>query len=181
MTSTTVVKTVDILRSVFSRYGIPDQIVTDNGPQFTAEKFKQFCVGNGINHTLTAPYRASTSGEVERFVQTFKIHQCRSIRELYRRIFCQFLLHYWGTPRTTTGKTPAEIMFSRNIKTRTDLLHAESVERHSKLEKSRSEASFEKNACELEVGDAVWMRNYQMDSRFHHHQVWSMELPSPYK
>ena len=61
MTSTTAVKTVDILRSVFSRYGIPDQIITDNGPQFTAEEFKQFCIGNGINHILTAPYHPSTN------------------------------------------------------------------------------------------------------------------------
>ena len=127
MTSTTAVKTVDILRSVFSRYGIPDQIVTDNGPQFTAEEFKQFCIGNGINHTLTAPYHPSTNGEVERFVQTFKTSMQKHL--------CQFLLHYRSTPHTTTGKTPAEIMFGRNIKTRMDLLHPQSKERHSKQEK----------------------------------------------
>ena len=54
--------------NVFFEVVLPDQIVTDNGPQFTAEEFKQFCIGNGINHTLTALYHASTNGEVERFV-----------------------------------------------------------------------------------------------------------------
>ena len=152
MTSTTAVKTVDILRSVFSRYGIPDQIVTDNGPQFTAEEFKQFCVGNGINHTLTAPYHPSTNGEAERFVQTFKTSMQKHNGALQKNL-CQFLLHYRS--HTTTGKTPAEIIFGRNIKTRMDLLHPQSKER--KQEKPKSEASFGKNARKLEVEDAVWM------------------------
>ena len=51
MTSTTAERTINILRSLFSRYGIPDQIVTDNGPQFTAEEFNKFCLGTGITHT----------------------------------------------------------------------------------------------------------------------------------
>ena len=82
---TTAERTINILRSLFSRHGIPDQIVTDNGPQFTAEEFNKFCLGNGIKHTLTAPYHPSTNGEAERFVQTFKT----SIQ---------------STPNTTTGK-----------------------------------------------------------------------------
>ena len=72
MSSTTAEKTVDILRSVFSRYGIPDQIVTANSSRFTAEEFKQFFIGNGIEHTITAPYNPSTNGEAKRFVQMFK-------------------------------------------------------------------------------------------------------------
>ena len=134
MTSTTAVKAVDILRSVFSRYGIPDQIVTDNSPQFTAEEFTQFCIGNGIKHTLTAPYHPSTNGEAERFVQTFKTFKTSMQKHngALQKNLCQFLLHYRSTPHTTTGKTPAEIMFGRNIKTRMDLLHPQSRERHSK-------------------------------------------------
>ena len=55
-------------------------------------------------------------------------------------------------------------MFGRNIKTRMDLLHPQSKER--KQEKSKSEASFGKNARELEVGDVVWMQNYQSSPRW---------------
>ena len=133
-------------------------VFTDNGSQFTAEEFKQSCIGNGINHTLTAPYHPSTNGEAERFVQTFKtsMQKHKGARALQKNL-CQFLLHYQSTLHTTTGKTPAEIMFGRNIKTRMDLLHPQSKERHSQLEKSKSEAFFGKNARELEVRDAVWM------------------------
>ena len=148
---------------MFSRYGIPDQIITDNGPQFTAEEFKQFCIGSGINHALTAPYHPSTNGEAERFVQTFKTSMQKHNGALQKNL-CQFLLHYRSTPHTTTGKTPAEIMFGRNIKTRMDLLHPQSKER--KQEKPKSEVSFGKNASKLEVGDAVWMRNYRSSPRW---------------
>lgn len=71
MTSTAAEKTVHTFRSLFSRYGIPDQIVTTS-PQFIAEEFKQFCIGNGIKCTLIAPYHPSSNGEAEKFVQTFK-------------------------------------------------------------------------------------------------------------
>ena len=120
MTSTTAERTIDILRSLFSRYGIPDQIFMDNGPQFTAEELNKFCLGNGIKHSLTAPYHPSTNGEAEKFVQTFKTAIQKHKGALQKNL-CNFLLHYRSTPHTTTGKTPAEIMFGRNIKTRMDL------------------------------------------------------------
>ena len=72
LSTTTATKTVSVLRTIFSRMAIPSQIVTDNGPQFTASEFERFCKYNGINHTLTAPYHPSSNGEAERFVQTFK-------------------------------------------------------------------------------------------------------------
>ena len=48
MTSTTTLKTIDILRQVFAAYGLPDQLVSDNGPQFSSEEFQLFLKCNGI-------------------------------------------------------------------------------------------------------------------------------------
>ena len=42
MASTTTLHTVEALRSIFSRYGPTDQLVSDNGPQFTSDNFAQF-------------------------------------------------------------------------------------------------------------------------------------------
>ena len=53
-------------------YGIPTQLVSDNGPQFTSEEFASFMKRNGIKHIRSAPYHPSTNGTAERFVQTFK-------------------------------------------------------------------------------------------------------------
>ena len=68
LSTTTATKTVTVLRTIFSRMGIPNQIVTDNGPQFTATKFEEFCKNNGSNLTLTAPYHPSSNGKAEHFV-----------------------------------------------------------------------------------------------------------------
>ena len=42
MNSTTTAKTIDELRVLFSRWGLPEQIVSDNGPQFKSEEFEFF-------------------------------------------------------------------------------------------------------------------------------------------
>ena len=47
---------VQALRTIFAHGGLPEQIVSDNGPHFTSEEFKQFCRLNGIKHVLVAPY-----------------------------------------------------------------------------------------------------------------------------
>ena len=72
MKSTTASKTIEVLRSLFSRFGILRELVSDNGPQSISEEYKQFCEQNGIWCILVAPYHPSSNGEVETFVQTFK-------------------------------------------------------------------------------------------------------------
>jgi len=72
MMSTTSQKTIARLRTIFARNGLPDQICTDNGPQFTSAEFIAFLKGNGVKHFSTAPYHPATNGLAEWFVQTLK-------------------------------------------------------------------------------------------------------------
>ena len=72
MKTTTSTKTIEALRMIFCRTGIPKQIVSDNGPQFTSGEFENFTKQNGIKHYKSAPFHPATNGLVERFVQTFK-------------------------------------------------------------------------------------------------------------
>ena len=44
-------------------------ILTDNGPQFIAEEFRQFCRENGVKHIQSVPYHPSTNRAIERFVK----------------------------------------------------------------------------------------------------------------
>ena len=52
---TTADETISTLCSLFARLGLPDQIVSDNGPQFTSEAFRKFTTANGIKHVTGAP------------------------------------------------------------------------------------------------------------------------------
>jgi transposase InsO family protein len=60
-------------------YGVPDEVLTDNGKQFTARfgrggevLFDRICRDNGISHRLTAPASPTTTGKIERFHLTLR-------------------------------------------------------------------------------------------------------------
>lgn len=72
MKSTTSEKTMTALRSIFTRSGLPEQIVSDNKPQYTSEEVSVFMRKNGIKHFKSAPHHPATNGLAERFVQAFK-------------------------------------------------------------------------------------------------------------
>ena len=64
--------TIQCLRSLFAGYGLPDQLVSDNGLQFVNHAFKQFTRNNGVKHIRTSPRHPASNGAVEWFVRTFK-------------------------------------------------------------------------------------------------------------
>ena len=72
MTTTNSTATIQHLRMIFSFFGLPETLVSDNGPQFAAKEFCSFCRLNGIHHILVTPYHPLSNGMVERAVQTFK-------------------------------------------------------------------------------------------------------------
>ena len=65
-------RTVSCLGDVISRFGIPQIIVSDNGPQFTSSEFQSFCAQNGIQHKRSPPYHPASNGQVERMVRELK-------------------------------------------------------------------------------------------------------------
>lgn len=64
--------TLDFLRQAFTRFGLPDVIVSDNGTQFTSTEFEQFCIINDIKHTTYALYHSATNGAAENAVKSYK-------------------------------------------------------------------------------------------------------------
>ena len=125
MSSTTVQETIVVLRRIFASFGLPDQLVSDNGPQFTAREFADFVSANGIRHIRTAPYHPASNGAIERFVQTFK--QAMKAGEgnglSFQHRLQSLLMSYRSTPHATTGKSPASLFWEdRTMRTRFDLM-----------------------------------------------------------
>ena len=67
MSSTTMEETIVVLRHIFASFGLPDQLVSDNGPQFTAREFADFVSANGIRHIRTAPYHPASNSSSRPF------------------------------------------------------------------------------------------------------------------
>ncbi|ETE63284.1 E3 ubiquitin-protein ligase TRIM11, partial [Ophiophagus hannah] len=59
------------LRKLFTTHGLPDVLVSDNGPQFTAQQFKGFLVKLGICHVLSTLAHLAMNGQAERMCRTF--------------------------------------------------------------------------------------------------------------
>lgn len=72
MKATTTMEMIEVLQGLFAWAGLPEQMVSDNGPQFILEEFKSFTCNNGIHHITSVPYHLATNGLVERFVQTLQ-------------------------------------------------------------------------------------------------------------
>jgi transposase InsO family protein len=69
-----------IFTAALKTYGIPDEVLTDNGKVFTGRfglhhtevAFDRICRENGISHRLTAPRSPTTTGKIERFHQSLR-------------------------------------------------------------------------------------------------------------
>ena len=113
--------TIRCLQHTFSTFGLPVSIVSDNGPCFTSGEFKNFVQNCGIRHITTAVYKPSTNGLAERMVQTFK-QALKKSNQPTQQFLDRFLFNYRLTPHSTTGVSPAELMFGRKLRSRLDLL-----------------------------------------------------------
>ena len=69
---TTSRSTIAALKATFARFGIPDEVISDNGPQFSSFEFKKFSDHYGFKHTTSSPYFSQSNGQAERCVQTVK-------------------------------------------------------------------------------------------------------------
>ncbi|XP_031570271.1 uncharacterized protein K02A2.6-like [Actinia tenebrosa] len=117
MNSVTANSIIKALEPIFAGYGYPLSIKTDNGPQFVAETFETYLKQNSIEHRRSTPYWPQANGEVERqnrsLLKAMKI--AKSQGKDWRQEINAYLLAYRTTPHSTTGTSPAELMFGRNI------------------------------------------------------------------
>ncbi|XP_064475270.1 uncharacterized protein K02A2.6-like [Ornithodoros turicata] len=130
MTTTTTTSTLKRLDALFAWYGCPEELVTDNGPQFASEEFQDFLRQRGIRHTRAPPYHAASNGAAERLVRTTKsalfkealedmiMGAKRRVRERINNI----LMPYRNTSNSVTAKAPVELFLKRLPRIRLSLV-----------------------------------------------------------
>jgi len=94
----------DGFNSALHEYGVPAQVLTDNGKVFTGRfaqppvevLFDRICRENGVDHILTAPRTPTTTGKIERFHRTLR--QDFNTRQIFRNLkTAQEALDEWVT------------------------------------------------------------------------------------
>lgn len=159
--------TVELLRTLFSRTGLPEQLVSDNGTQFTSEEFQSFVKSNGIRHTTSVPYHPATNGLAERFVQSLKqsLKAMGKEKVSLQEKIANFLLAYRNAAHATTGQSPATLFMGRSLRTRLDLLKPD-LRRHVQAKQCQKNTK-QSVLRTLHVGQNVLARDYRQT-----HQKW---------
>lgn len=116
--SITTAKVITALIQLFSRVGFPDEILTDQGTNFTSSLMKLLHEQLGIQSIRTSPYHPQTDGLVERFNQTLK----RMLRKFVNDTgkdwdkWLPFLLYaYREVPQASTGFSPFELLYGWRV------------------------------------------------------------------
>ena len=157
--------TINSLRTLFAQHGLPDQIVSDNGSNFTSEEFESFCIINGIKHKLTEPYNPQKNGEAERFVQTVK-NRLEKMQEDPGEIQAKldrFLLCYRNTPHSVTNESPAMLLKGYQLKTKLDLIKPDVRKRVENYQEKQRGGGKIRN---FEIGNKVIVRNHHQGRKW---------------
>ena len=122
MSSMTSLKTIKVLHTLFALYGIPEEMVSDNGPQLASEEFTQFLKQNVVRSSRVPLYHPASSGAAGRSVQTAKAVLTKQVLNgkantlTLKHRLANFLILNSSTPQIVTGQSPAELFLERQIR-----------------------------------------------------------------
>ena len=122
------IRTTDVasaLFNIFSRLGLPKQILSDNGQQLVSKAMSEVMEMMGIERKLSTPYHAQSNGMVERFNGTLK----NMLQKLtvdkpnsWDKLIPAVLFAFREIPNTTTGYPPFTLMYGRQVRGPADII-----------------------------------------------------------
>lgn len=153
------------IKELFSRFGIPEVVRSDNGKQFSS-KFKEFAQAYDFTHITCSPKFSQSNGGIERAVQTAK----RLIKKNKHEDIFLALLAYRTSP-LEHGYSPSELLMNRKLRSTLPILPSKLEEtlntksdflQKENYLKNRSERNYNKrhnakNMDSLNIGDSVWI------------------------
>ncbi|MGH0124947.1 UNVERIFIED_CONTAM: hypothetical protein FKN15_020833 [Acipenser sinensis] len=165
LTNATSPEVIQHLKSIFARHGIPEEVMSDNGPQYSAETFSLFAREYGFRHNTSSPRYPQSNGEAERTVRTIK-NMLKKMKDPYLA-----LLAYRSTP-LGQGHSTAELLMGRKIRSTLPMSSAQLEPQWPDLKdfrdkdekiQNRQISDFNrrhgvKELPELYIGDHVWIK-----------------------
>ncbi len=120
--STSCESTTEKLKKMFSTYGTPNRIESDNGPPFNSAQFKKFAEEEGFVHHRITPEHPRANGEAESFMRVLnKTEQISHLEGGNRNIaISNMLTGYRSTPHPATGVAPYEALMNRTVRSKLD-------------------------------------------------------------
>ena len=107
------------LDRILCTYGIPESIKSDNGPPFNSHDMEVYAAKRGFHHQGIEPEQPSSNGLAKNFLRMLLklAHTAIIDHEDPREAVHRYLLSYRATPHSSTGFSPAELLYNRKINT----------------------------------------------------------------
>lgn len=164
MYSTNAISVIDKMIRFFCVFGLPTELVSDNGPPFKSKKFMDFLIDHKIKHTPAPPFHPQSNGQAENAVKTIKQCFFKFVTDLegsltLKEKIQKFVIYHNNSPSTTTGNSPSGIIFAFKPKTLLDLINIrfkETIDQSGNMNGLNN--SFKK--FEFEVGQNVMYLNH---------------------
>ena len=115
LTSTMAQQVASHIRLIFSEYGWPETIISDNGPCYSAESFTKLMTDYSVNHITSSAHYLQSNGLAEKYVQIAKNLFYKAKEEgtdLHKS-----LMIYRNTPLSHKLQSPMQILQSRTART----------------------------------------------------------------
>ena len=109
-------------KSIFSEYGWPDTLVSDNGPCYTAEMFTNLMKEYAVNHITSSPHYHQSNGLAEKFVQIVKNLFYKANEEGVDKN--KYLMIYHNTPLACTSKSLMQMLQQRSARSQLPMSNA---------------------------------------------------------
>ena len=150
--------TINKLKQAFATHGLPETVVSDNGPCFASEEFAQFMSDNGIQHLTSAPYHPASNGLAERAVQIVK----NALEKADLNHLPDILLRYRITPQTVTGYTPAELLMKRQLRSKLDAVKPDLTKRVREDRQAKQKQLHDRSTRvkEINTNDDCYVSNF---------------------
>ena len=112
------VSVLEGLMEIFSRYGFPSEILTDQGSVFMSKLTSECCKTFGISKVRTSPYHPQSDGALERWHACLKSMFKKSEEDLrhWDKLLKFVLFAYRETPHCVTGYPPFTLLFGREVR-----------------------------------------------------------------